>query len=249
MKKILLVATSIVALSTVAGAGTESHNYIGGGLGWTVVRGNAKTADSSAIDLADNLNAQKGVKIGDEFVSGALFLGRKFVHGDSAWLIEAKAGKDLSDAKKDYTYSLPAGIFVAGPAAPYTTSVSLRRQYTLGLAVGYSKDVVKNISAYFKLSTLFSKFSLNYNTINYAAAPYEHYANTSKKSAFGVGATIGLAKKLQDFSVGLDYTFEMYQRIKQISAVQSQEFDGLMSHTSKITPQYHTVMLSVTKEI
>jgi opacity protein-like surface antigen len=257
MKKILLVATSIVALSTVAGAATESHNYMGGGLGWVMANAKASsTVDKSFIMGRAGAGGLGKARNSDRARIGKIFLGRSFSRGSFNILAEATLGLDAANAKET---TPPVVVVDNGRAVAVTFTSSLKRKGFLGLGVGLSGTRVRDISLYGKASLLVASFQAStslyspWNSGQQAPAGVALALNrlspySTKKICYGFGLTAGASKPLTEvISLGLDYTFEMYQKIKFKGAV---PFNGnTLSYMTTVKPLYHTVMFSVAKKI
>lgn len=254
MKKILLVAASFAALSgTVAQA---DHNYAGLGVGYTIADG--RYNNSNTLDVgAAHVNAHKRGALKDTSAfSGTLFLGRSYDLGNkNAWLVELKAGMDSTKAnhKSKVDYIVNPG------AAPdiynYEYDLFLKRRFTVGLGVGYSAEVMKDVDAYVKMSLLLSNFRLTVKekrANNNAAQPNaDGESITNSKYALGFSPTVGISRKFKDFSVNFDYSFEMYRSIKYTAqyADAPGALGGDNGFVSKVKPRYHTFMVSLVKPL
>ena len=253
MKKILLVAASTLAFTSAAHA---DHNYAGVGLGWTAASAKAKTnTDYNNGNRLNRLLFPNGTTFGNKgrmtdysAFAGTLFVGRAFTQGDSAFTLDFKVGIDSTNAKmeKEDTY------IRLGNNYKQTMKNSLKRKYTLGVSVGYSKKLFRDVSGYAKMSLLLSRFSLSHQHSGSVIAPVNNTAGAGKTDRFrwGFGPTFGLSKPLSgDLTLNVDYTFEMYQSIEHKSAQIENTVANLETgHSIKATPMYHTVMVSLSKK-
>ncbi len=256
MKKILLVATSLVALSTVAGAGTESHNYMGGGLGW--VMANAKASNFATLELggggAPGSSGNVAKRGEDNAPIGKIFLGRSFNEGSINLLTEVSLALDTSNAKGTTSTRV---IHDAGNAVSEAFKSSLKRKGILGLSFGLSGNVVRDVLLYGKASLLVARFkassSASATAVGGVAAAAATQLNAlspffTNKTAYGFGLTVGASKPVTEkISLGVDYTFEMYQKIKIKGGAIINGYP--YAYTGTIKPQYHTIMVSMSTKI
>ncbi|MBM3196351.1 MAG: hypothetical protein FJZ62_06380 [Chlamydiae bacterium] len=254
MKKILISAASIAVLTTGASA-IADHNYVGLGLGWTFAR--AQTKESLSTTVGGALRSTSiNSKAKDNGLSGKLLLGRAFDLGSVTFLTEATLGLDSSKAKNESTklvYTPAAGGTVNG-----TTKTFLQRQGILGLTAGLSTVLARDISGHVKASVLLSRFTIK-TTTSYAgtgaggpggavfANRSQPNYSTKAKTKWGFGLTVGGSKALTDnLSLGIDYTFEMFQKIKLKGSSNPAQ---LNSYSGTMNPQYHTVMMTLSQKI
>jgi opacity protein-like surface antigen len=250
MKKILLVATSVAALG-VAGHAAADHNYVGMGLGWTMAKAKTTSNDTNQFLFPGSVSTKK-TATDNGAVSGKLFVGHHF-GGDLGWLVEAGFGMDSTKTQAKYNLK-PTPLNAAQLGDSMTAS--LKRKHTLSLGAGFSKAIGGNFNAYMKVSLLLSKFQITGKSSGNglaAGAETTSSSSTKTKTKLGGGLTIGGSKNItQDLSLGLDYTFEMYQKIKTTSP--SVVVGGVLigdrttgfSRTMK--PCYHTVMLTLARK-
>ena len=254
MKKFLISAASIAVLTTGASA-IADYNYVGLGLGWTFAR--AQTKESPSTTLIGALRSTSiNSKAKDNGLSGKLLLGRAFDLGSVTFLTEATLGLDSSKAKNESTkllHDLGGAGTING-----TTKTFLQRQGILGLTAGLSTILTRDISGHLKASVLLSRFTMK-TTTNYAGTgaggvPASAAANNSQpnystkaKTKWGFGLTVGGSKTLTDnLSLGIDYTFEMFQKIKLKGSSNPLQIN---SYSGTMNPQYHTVMMTLSQKI
>jgi hypothetical protein len=247
MKKILLVAASLAALGSAGQSIAEGHNYVGMGLGWTMAK-----AKTTSDDINFNLHGNNSIRTrktatDDGAASGKISVGHHF-GGDLGWLVEAGFGMDSTKTQTKYLLKGDAG---AVPGSQDLLTISLRRKYTLSLGTGFSKAIGGSFNAHAKVSLLASKFQVTGSGTGDSLALAGAYpgSSTKTKTKLGGGVTIGGSKNItQDLSLGLDYTFEMYQKIKTTSPEKNVGGDFITGFNRTMKPCYHTVMLTLARK-
>lgn len=238
MKKILISAASIAVLTTGVAA-HANHNYVGLGLGWTAVNAPGKQSTTPGAVTA---SASKTIKDTSAF-SGALILGRSFSDSPSGIFVEARIGKDSSNAKSDYAVKVSRSTG--------TQKTSLKRKFFSSLGVGYSQEILPELNVYGKVSVVLSKFQIQTTaTGSYSVGRPINFQGTGQKqrTLLGFAPTFGFAKSFSgDFSLTLDYTAEFYKKITANGTYNQINPGDKIS--AKAKPVYHTVMLGITKKI
>jgi len=248
MKKILLVATSMVALSGMASVAAADHNYVGMGLGWTTAKMKHK-GSANKPTVAAFTNSFSKTLSDSSAVSGTLSFGRTFDSGDVSWLAEGKFGLDSTNATETHGTTFPG----AG-AGLSDFRTNLKRKGTLGLSVGASKNF-SPVSLYTKLSLLYSKFEYSHTETYLGATPAlgGDTADMTSQKKFGLGIEVGATKPLtSDVSLGIGYIFERYQTVKHSMAsftTPGGAFNPRANYTARTKPTYHTVMATLTKTL
>lgn len=247
MKKILLTAVGLTAFSS--GFATADSNYVGLGFGWAgynLSTKNNMTSDDSIAPITTKSGKKVSLSSTSQF-AGAFFLGRRFEMSDSAYLLELKVGQDLNNSENKYNQS--ALYDGDAEAAPHEIRISLRRKWNVSLSLGYSQDITRDVALYGKVSLTHASFSYGFKGEQVSGGTKESFhINKKSKSAFGFGATVGVEKKFSDCSLGLDYTFDIYKRVKFSGNSGDSEYHGFgRVYSSSIRPIFHTVMVSFKK--
>lgn len=242
MKKFLISAASIAVLTTGVAAHAD-YNYVGLGLGWTMGRAEGK---QGVVIANQPYNSKKRATDTSAF-SGNLFLGHEFSAGNGGFLLEAKIGKDSSNTTaKNIIHDTDNETYGEN-------KISLKRKFSLALGVGYAQEVLPETRVYGKISAVLSKFQLQ-NTIftsdvGGGVRPGKITRSHKKlRTALGFAPTIGVARSFGNFSVSLDYTCELYKKLK-ISGLVGNTGTNADGFSTTIKPVYHTVMLGISTKI
>jgi opacity protein-like surface antigen len=246
MKKILITAASIAVLTTGVAAHAD-HNYVGLGLGWTFAKAQTKGAGNVVCDTDQPFPIKSMAK--DNGIAGKLIVGHSFGQSASSVLLEASIGLDSTTAKvtsKKTFNDAGLGDFED------TSTISLKRKGIFGLSVGLSTSMIQDINGYAKVSLLLSRFQIKHSSsVSPDPADAHVFFNYSQKAKtkWGFGLTVGASKPLTDsLSLGLDYSFEMFQKVKFKGETYSRDGLGSSTYSGSMNPAYHAITVTLSQK-
>ena len=240
MKRSLMLAT-ILSVGAIPNCSYPSHNYVGMGLGCS----SSKSSGKQDIRLS-NVDYNFKKKATDLFyLAGNIFLGRKFILENGAWVIEGKIRKDSN------TVSLSNPVDDTDNDTKFENSVKLKRIFSFSLATGYYKEIYPTVNLYAKASVVLSKFQMQAKeSIEKVGGAFRDITSVHMKKRYciGVSPVIGISKDIDDFTLSLDYAFEYYPSLKWSGNI---ERGGGANPEGgfRIRPKYHHLTASISKKI
>lgn len=241
MKKVLL-GTAVAAM--LAGtAHAESGAYVGLGFGKAFANSKNKISGTGNDGLGDSVPAGFGErKLKDKSaITGKFFGGYEFDLSNIVFLTEFGFALDDAEAKYDKDLTITEAEDDDGNA-PKITSTTLKRNRTFSLGLGVRKQLVNNFSVLGGVDLLHSQFEVKNKASGNFAAGVNNV--NKKKSKFGVGPWIGAAWDLGMVQAGLRYQYSRYQTLKTSGNFVS----GDIAVSNKVKPEFHTVMVTVSKK-
>ncbi len=180
-------------------------------------------------------------KLKDDAFVGKVMAGYEYEMSAVSLLFEAGYLVDTTKAKYDHEMPLST-TFDRDLGVPTITSMKLKRNRTFSLGLAAKKGVSDKLSMLAGLDVLHSQFQ-------YQATATGSYTPgvggvVRRKSRFGLGPWVGMSWDMGMIEAGLRYQYAKYQKLKL-----SGEFSGgKFSVSNKIKPEYHTLMVTVTKK-
>ncbi len=247
MKKILL---GVAVTAMIAGTShADSGAYVGFGLGKAYANMSNKT-NAGARDIFLNEVEGRGFgdrKLKDDAFAGKLFVGYEYEMSAVSLLFEGGYIIDTSEAKHGSEKNSDKNLLLeniedAEGDDPIITSMKLKRNRTFSLGFGVKKGVTKTVSMMAGLDLLHTQFQFQ----SKATATYNPAVNgvTRKKSKYGLAPWVGMSWDTGVVEAGLRYQYAKYQKLQTGGDFSSNNF----SISNKIKPEYHTIMLTVSKK-
>ena len=222
--KVIGVACDILILLFLPLGVLADSWYAGLGVGHSISNETGK----ASIDDGGQLESVNKDFDSNDITSGSITFGRH-VKGESVnVLFEATAS--LNNQKTTVSNQGNLGDI----------QVVMERPLVFGMNVGFEKPLGDNVSAVVKLGFTAAKFD---TTLRDTAAG-QKYSGKNSQYKLGLAPSIGFQKHAGNYTIGLAYTYQMYQKLK----AQSIDIQTRTTFTNEIDPRYHLVELYVTKK-
>ena len=121
------------------------------------------------------------------------------------------------------------------PDFTLTAKNDLKRKYTMELAGKVGRLVALDTQVYGKLGVLQSQFREQYSAGDSVAK--------ANMSGWGGVVGLGIQKDYESVNLGVEYNYNFYEKIGKTVYYNP----GLDKNVSKIRPQYHSVLLTISK--
>jgi hypothetical protein len=220
MKKTLLLSTLLLTATT---SNADSW-YAGLSAGQSFANNRGDLALTTA---AGQVYPGKKNLSEKQFFSGSLFVGQS--------IPVSTAGNLLLEL--GYAYNTEKST-AANETVIGDPKVTFQRPVTFFLNAGFEKPFANNVSATFKLGVLLSRFDSKLEDTD------TNYSGQDNHLKWGFAPTLGIQKDFSKVTVGLNYSYQMYQNFTAKSADLATR--SIYSH--KISPRYHVVELSIVKK-
>ena len=219
LKALLLISLPFVSANA-------STWYVGASVGRTF------TNNQGTIEANDPGRAQSDRKSFDSgFLSASAFLGQRIPVSD--------VGKVLVEGFFAYNTEKQEATSLNGDIADI--KVTVERPKTFGFNIGFARPIDDGLDVFAKVGAVISQFNTKLTDIT----PRQDYAGRDSQWVWGFAPSLGIQKTIDSVSLGLSYSYYMYQQFT------AKSIDVPTSHTysNKLTPRYHVVEATLTKHI
>ncbi len=252
MKKILMCTAAATMLAGSAFA--DNGAYVGFGLGNTFANISNKT-NASAYD--EGISTTEYHSFGNRRLkdktgtTGKLYAGYEYEMQEFSLLFEGGYTLDTSEAEYGNETSGENNLELDGTLSsvgrdandPVITSMKLKRNHIVSVGMGIKKEVAAKFSVMGGLDLLHSQFKFQ----SKGTADYTTGVNSvvKKKSKFGLAPWVGMSWDAGVVEAGLRYQYSRYQQLKTGGDYTPNKFNI----ANKIKPEYHTIMVTISKKI
>lgn len=244
IKKFLL-GLSFIPLAVGGGAHAHSgYSYVGLGIGASHSN-MAPNTQISGLRGGDTYSVSQYSRLSTIGMIGQLEVGHLKSFSSSSFMIgEAFFRGPGNTAQGTGTYLDNSGNVMNLPI-----KTSLKRNYSGGVSAKFGKDFESsNWGAFVSVGALFSQFDIKQSCVGTLPSTgfVVNTSSSKKRTAWGVAPGVGLTYNgFEKMALRFSYACEMYQSIKS-GIMQAIEVGGdTMNASSKISPVYHTFIVSL----
>ena len=197
--------------------------------------GNAIADDTTRVDSDDagvplDATSEDVTLTGTKFFSGSVFVGKNIRSFSQGTLF----------GELSYSYNGEETSAVSNTAVA-DVKISIKRPMNFGMSAGFSKPLKDNVSVFVKLGVLLSQFKTGFDD----RARAQLYTGTDSQFAWGFAPSVGIQKDIGDMTIGLVYSYYLYQTL----AAKSMNMNSQITYINTITPSYHMLEARVSKKL
>jgi hypothetical protein len=245
MRKVLfsLAITSVLSSGAYAGSGA----YIGLGIGNITSDSQAKIFAQGNNVGAENISFDFPVRLkNNKALIGKVYGGYEFEFPLFSLLTEVGFSLDRAEAKYGKDLILTDALDNANQP-PVITSTRLKRKNTFSIGVGIKKKIANKLSVQVGVDLLSSFFEARNTGSADFIPPIRNVVQ--RKRAYGVAPWVGVSLDFGVIETGLRYQYSKYQTVKTSGEFVPQ-FLGheFFSASSRVRPEYHSIMLTIAKK-
>lgn len=221
MKKSILLSSLILA----AGIAHADNWYAG------LTAGQSFANNSGTIGFNDgtDVTAEKKTFNGKQFFTGSLFFGRAIQWKDQ--------GNILMDVAYQYNNEKASAKSFTRFA---NTTATITRPMTFVFNVGFEKPILSDMAVFLKVGGVISQFDTKFVD----SIAIQSYDGKNTQRAFGFVPTLGVQKDIAGMTLGLSYSYYLYQEM----ASKKVHLATGIEYSNKITPRYHVFEARISKK-
>jgi len=170
-------------------------------------------------------------KFDSGFLSASAFVGQSIPVAD--------VGKVLVEGFYAYNTEKQEATSLGGRIADI--KVIVERSKTFGFNVGFARPIDDGLDVFAKVGAVISQFNTKLTDIT----PRQDYAGRDSQWGWGFAPSLGIQKTIDSVSLGLSYSYYMYQQF----TAKSTDIATQTTYSNKLTPRYHVVEATITKHI
>lgn len=204
--------------------------YAGLSLGQSIADGDVNmTADEETRGIFKTWSEDTSVDRGN-FFSLSAFIGKEIKsspHGNFFLEFDGKYTTENSQSTSNSSIA--------------AAKVQVQRPLVFGMNAGFSRPITPDTSVFVRLGLVGSQF--NVRTSN--EDPTGGFSSSDKQFKWGIAPGIGIQKDISGFTIGLIYSYYIYQEL----TVKGYDLPGNTILTNSITPRYHLIEARISKKL